>query len=369
MKIKLLTPLFVIFASSIGIYSFAQSPHVIYHETFGTPSGNQKVNTYTGFDHPEVTYFSEGNLTDIRTTHASTVNHYELASGGGNVMINSPEKNLIVTGIDVTNYTDLSFSFALRKGAIASDGSELLVTLYFDSETVTFSPSLPTGSGTANYYWVTIPQSYMRPSNTLGMKFEKLNEGSNPEFRLDDFYLTGIYDEAQPITLTFFGAAQKEGGVLFSWITSMEKEVSHYIIERSGNGRDFFEFHLEMAKNKILGADYEVLVEEASLRDSEFFRLKSVDYSGTYDYSKVVNLRITQQLAWEKVPNFYHSRQMIDLTNLGKGKVFIYDLSGRLIYEKDNHPISLYDFKSQNYLLVFYDEFGKSYSKQMMIMD
>lgn len=367
MKIKLLHTLFVLGLSTVVI---AQQPQVIYHETFGVPAGNQKVNTYNDYDHPEVNYFSENNLTDIRTSNASSINQYPMASGGGNVMINSPDKNLIVTDVDVTNYTDLSFSFGLRKGTTASDGSEMLVTLYFDSDTVEFTPVLPTGSGTATYHWITIPESYMRASNTFGMKFEKLNAGANPEFRLDDFYLTGLYDEAQPITLTHFSVQQQQDQLVFDWATSMEKEVSHYIIEHSVDGKEFSALYMETAKNSALGAEYEVMTTTEDLMNNNYFRLKSVDFSGEFDYSKVVSLNIRQDKVWNNIPNYYRSYQTIDLSNLGRGKATVYDLSGRVLLSSsaEQQSMSLFHLSQQTYILVFEDEVGNTYSKQILIM-
>ncbi|MGX9987098.1 T9SS type A sorting domain-containing protein [Soonwooa purpurea] len=161
----------------------------IFKETFGNPSANTSVNTYTGYDNSAPIVFTAGTSgTDIRSNSASTVTDYAEASGQGNVMINSATKYLLISGISTENFENVSLKFGQRKGTNAAN-NELKVEVSGD-EGATWTQlayTRPTGSGTAKWTLVTttgnIPQT-----QSLQIKFS----GTNPtEWRIDDIILTG----------------------------------------------------------------------------------------------------------------------------------------------------------------------------------
>ena len=161
----------------------------IYSETMGTPSGNTKIEDYSDWSNQDVVYTGDGTC-DLRTTSASTITRYETASGGGNVMINNEIKWFKVAGINTQDYDNLKLSFGLRKGTTAEDGSNFKIEVSTNDEDytqLTFDEPLPTGSGTANWYYVTI-SSGIPQTSTLYIKF---SQTASVEFRLDDLLLTG----------------------------------------------------------------------------------------------------------------------------------------------------------------------------------
>lgn len=111
-----------------------------------------------------------------------------------------------------------------------------------------------------------------------------------------------------PLTLVSFKAQWKEQGIAeASWTVGEEKNVLHYELERSYNGRDFSQVTVLAAENRV-GAfgTYSALDAAISVGEAViFYRLKMVNGDGSYSYSGVVKLQqnftTTQQL--RIVPN------------------------------------------------------------------
>jgi len=373
MKTKLLKSTFILLSIVIASTSYAQVQEVIYHETFGVPTGNINVNTYTGYDNPGVVYECINNNSDVRTTHSSSTSYYPLASGGGNVMINNATKTLYVSGISIQGYTDLAFAFGLRKGSTASTGSELELRFVIDEDTSAIVPiTLPTGPGTAIYHWVEIPSTYLTTGDSLTILFEGT---SNVEFRIDDLYLTGVEEESLPITLTHFDVKADREYLFFEWKTSMEYDLSHYEIEQSLNGKDFTCFTKKNALNHAWGASYALrILNKNSENDIRYFRLKSVDLDGAYSYSNVVPLFDVQEKTMSAIPNYFSKNETLRLgANWEGAKLMLYDLNGRMVrhhnYLTVGEGVKFDDLlANQMYILVLKDRDGRQYSKKMMLL-
>lgn len=90
-----------------------------------------------------------------------------------------------------------------------------------------------------------------------------------------------------PIELTGFEVDCQRNGVVISWRTASEINNSHFTIEKSKNGIDFFEIgSVEGAGNSSIANDYSFYDESVS--DRYYFRLKQTDFDGKNFYSKMV---------------------------------------------------------------------------------
>lgn len=96
---------------------------------------------------------------------------------------------------------------------------------------------------------------------------------------------------------------------VLSWATTKEWESSHFEIQRAVNGLNFEKISEVQAvgwSNTI--TEYKFFDQEIPLVGGNlFYRLKQVDFSGIYDYSKVVSVRIPSEQnikgVWRAFPN------------------------------------------------------------------
>lgn len=180
-----LPALLLLISLMFGLPRASYGQTVVYSEDFGTPGATIKVGDYDGWSNQDVTYTSDGTC-DLRITTPSS--DYAGASAGGHVMINNAVKWLQVSGINTEGKSDIALSFGLRKGTNAETGSTFKIqysTNGTDWSDLSFE-ALPTGSGTAKWYLVTVREQLPATEN-LRLKF---SSASTVEFRLDDVKMT-----------------------------------------------------------------------------------------------------------------------------------------------------------------------------------
>jgi len=108
---------------------------------------------------------------------------------------------------------------------------------------------------------------------------------------------TGIIDNTQgplPIELLNFQAYRETRSVQIVWSTASETDNDFFEIERSSNGKDFYLLTtVPGAGNSREQLDY-YLTDFEPLSGTSYYRLKQVDFDGTYSYSPIA--RVTSEL-------------------------------------------------------------------------
>ncbi|MFY7743744.1 MAG: choice-of-anchor D domain-containing protein, partial [Flavobacterium sp.] len=178
----------------------------LFTETVGTCcSTTNTAISATVFDNSSLTF---SGTADTRTSGTSS--GYTGASGGRNVFFtNTVGRDLVISGINTSNYSDLVLSFGHFKSTTTSN-NELVVEVSTDG--TSYSPltySRPTGTGTSS--WLLITPSGTIPSvSNLRIRFRQTSTG--PQFRIDDIRLVGTLSVGTPTistsvtTLSTFGS-------------------------------------------------------------------------------------------------------------------------------------------------------------------
>jgi hypothetical protein len=92
-----------------------------------------------------------------------------------------------------------------------------------------------------------------------------------------------------PIELVSFTVEETSGGILVKWESAMERDVSHYVVERSADGISFEELHvLSVAGNSMTSKSYTFMDTEPFLGRA-YYRLRSVDLDGSIEIFNVVS--------------------------------------------------------------------------------
>jgi hypothetical protein len=90
-----------------------------------------------------------------------------------------------------------------------------------------------------------------------------------------------------PVELLFFKAFPAEKGVDLKWATASEKGAQYFAIEKSLNGKNFTEIGIvDASGNTIARMDYSFFDDNALL-GRNYYRLKEVDFDGTYEYFNI----------------------------------------------------------------------------------
>jgi hypothetical protein len=91
-----------------------------------------------------------------------------------------------------------------------------------------------------------------------------------------------------PITLISFTGRSTDEGVDLNWVTSMEKNFDYFLVERAGDDLNFRPLTQVAGKGGLeMTTSYDYL-DQSSRHGKNYYRLKSVDLDGTFEYSKVI---------------------------------------------------------------------------------
>jgi hypothetical protein len=153
----------------------------------------------------------------------------------------------------------------------------------------------------------------MRSNNIIGANgtatgsttdFQAARTGVTLANLLSSFYIGSINatNTPLPVKLLNFSAEESALGILLKWSTSLEKNFDRFEVERSVNGSAFEYVTSVRGKGEsTIKTDY-TAVDQDIANGQLYYRLKSIDLDGTYEYSKIVSV----------------------LTASGEGKIIVY---------------------------------------------
>jgi hypothetical protein len=90
-----------------------------------------------------------------------------------------------------------------------------------------------------------------------------------------------------PLTLVSFTGRRLSGQTELSWKTAQEQHLSHFIVERSQNGRDFY-FVARVAARNSSGTSLYACTDQQPISNRAWYRLRCVDMDGREKLSAMV---------------------------------------------------------------------------------
>lgn len=110
-----------------------------------------------------------------------------------------------------------------------------------------------------------------------------------------------------PVVLSAFTAKKNGSQALLSWTTEVEENVSHFVVEKSLNGKDFTEAGiLFTGANSSLRREYGFKDDLKAITGGlVYYRLKIVDLDGKYEHSATRIIRIEADNAAAKTITVY----------------------------------------------------------------
>jgi hypothetical protein len=105
-----------------------------------------------------------------------------------------------------------------------------------------------------------------------------------------DLSIMGSFSENNiiPITLSDFQSKKVKDKVLLTWETQSEVNFSHFVLERSTDGKAFYELTKVNASKRSGESKYDY-TDTPDATGTNYYRLKMVDVDGSFVYSKIVS--------------------------------------------------------------------------------
>jgi hypothetical protein len=144
---------------------------------------------------------------------------------------------------------------------------------------------------------------------------------------------TGV-NNSLPITFLYFKVTlTSDNKARTEWATATEKNVSHFVIERSVDGKDFVEIGRVTAAGESSSKKEYSLIDDEPLIGKNYYRLKEVDFDGYIEHFNMKLLTVSGRKKISVYPNPAIDPDNITLSlNFStddKVYVTITDLSGR----------------------------------------
>jgi len=141
-----------------------------------------------------------------------------------------------------------------------------------------------------------------------------------------------------PVKLVSFTGTYKAGATDLAWSTANETNSAHYVIERSTNGVDFIDIKEVASLNKASGSTYtysDVINTDGKL----YYRLKMVDKDGSFTYSNIVSVSISNGFTFSLYPNPVKNNLTLHVENSKTEDVTlqVINILGRVVYQQQSH--------------------------------
>jgi hypothetical protein len=139
-----------------------------------------------------------------------------------------------------------------------------------------------------------------------------------------------------PIELLSFYGLPGDGGVELHWTTATEHNSDYFAIERSLDGEKFNELLRETAAGTSMVQRAYSTVDYSAPVGKNYYRLRMVDYSGEFTYSKIIaveNPFVKTQVIVSPNPVSIGSDLDVRITGADAGEMYfeLYDMMGRRI--------------------------------------
>ena len=148
-----------------------------------------------------------------------------------------------------------------------------------------------------------------------------------------------------PISLGAFSVKKLNKSVQLNWSTEQESNSSHFIIERSADGRNWNSIGTIAAagySNNHIDYGY---YDNAPLNGFNYYRLQLVDRDGKAQFSPVRNIYFDDPLGVIISPNpakdFINIAVSANNNNTASITIGIIDMSGKMIYQQQTNRSSL----------------------------
>ncbi len=323
---------FFVHATEPGTLSFSESCKTnssvsLFRTTdeFTKPVAQLRANLYAILENERI--LIDGTLTQFDASYSNHLDNLDAPK-----IINSGENMSIISA-------NTKLSIERRQMGLSNDTlSYCLEQLQFRDYILQFTGSRLEQYGKEallkdNYSGTTIPISLSEPTEI------HFSVNSSNATSLKDRFRVVFHAASAPLSLNFIllKASRRNNSILVEWKVENEKDISHYIIEKSDDGKRFILFK-EVQAN---GSSYSH-TDNSPFAGSNYYRIKSV-INGKETFSEIVRINLPERESKISVYSTVLKKgiAILEFTNQPAGtyRLYLFNSSGQQIFIKEIiHP-------------------------------
>lgn len=157
-----------------------------------------------------------------------------------------------------------------------------------------------------------------------------------------------------PVELTYFTAKSERNGVLLNWQTANEENNNYFQIEHSTDGLTFNTLDRIMGNGNTNELSNYSYFDEKPKPGYNYYRLKQVDFNGTFEYSKIIVSQVKAEgIAVDISPNPFTEQVSITLPDheeyaMIPTVVQVTNLYGQVVYQEILNSVNSYSLNLSN---------------------
>jgi len=181
-----------------------------------------------------------------------------------------------------------------------------------------------------------------------------------------------------PVEFIDFNVRIVDSKSFLNWVTASENNNKGFEVERSIDGNSYHQVgYKEGQENSLVKKEYQFVDENLERGMQYYYRLKQIDYSGEFAYSKIISVKTIGKEIFEVTISPNPARDFLNIeyesTNKMEMKVSIFDTQGRLAksvelipgVRKQSLDLNILSLQPGTYLLKIQSE--ESISHEMFI--
>lgn len=288
--------------------------------------------------------------TGIATSIHAGASTYSTPSGNGS--LHSFRANKWAAGdffqfvVNTTGYESITFSFSQTSSARGPKTFEVLVstdgatftTLAGSNYDVTNSTWNVTNSNAASLHNFNLSGMGNQPMLVVRLRVVAGSTAANGSSitasvtsRIDNVSITG--SSPLPVTISSFSGTEKDGKNILFWDIQAEQNISHYEVEWSKNGNDFFIAGKVIAQNQSGNKSYSFTDEVHE--GTTYYRLRIIDKDAGYTISHVLSINgMKTKLNVSLDVNPVHSILPVTISAENNVSLGIFDIGGKMMFER-----------------------------------
>lgn len=151
-----------------------------------------------------------------------------------------------------------------------------------------------------------------------------------------------------PVKLTSFNGKLETDEVKLNWSTATETNNDYFEVERSLDGKSFTKIGFVKGAGNSVNVQKYVYIDISADNEVLYYRLKQVDYDGTFSYSNIVVVKQNKSSV-KLYPNPFENH----VTIYGHGDIVITDILGKIYFSGTVGNVQTTDWPTGVYLVQY----------------